>query len=90
MLSEFMLKVRDLHEEIRQVAELLKPQEMKDRMAYLEAKFNHSTWNEIPEEEKYFKRIECIKECITSQFMNLEENYVDFMCDEIYTKFYEE
>ena len=58
MLSEFMLKVRDLHEEIRQVAELLKPQEMKDRMAYLEAKFNHSTWNEIPEEElKEYSRL---------------------------------
>ena len=36
------------------------------------------------------RRIEYIKECITKQFMNLEENYVDFMCDEIYTKFYEE
>ena len=58
MLSEFMLKVRDLHEEIRQVSELLKPQEMKDRMAYLEAKFNHSTWNEIPEEElKEYSRL---------------------------------
>jgi len=47
-------------------------------------------WNELSEEERYFKRIECIKECITNQFMNLEDNYIDFMCDEIYTKFYEE
>ncbi len=56
----------------------------------VDEKIMDSQWNEIQEEEKYFKRLECIKECITSQFMNLEENYVDFMCDEIYTKFYEE
>lgn len=47
-------------------------------------------WDELPEEERYFKRIECIKECIINQFMNLDENYIDYMCDEIYTKFYEE
>lgn len=47
-------------------------------------------WNEQGEEEKYFKRIECIRNLLTKQFMNLEDNYIDFMCDEIYTKFYEE
>ena len=51
MLSEFMGKVRELRVEIDQLAELLKPQEMKDRLAYLETKFSHSTWNEIPEDE---------------------------------------
>ena len=56
----------------------------------IDEKIADDKWNEIPEEEKYFKRIECIKECITTKFMNLDENYVDFMCDEIYTKFYEE
>lgn len=56
----------------------------------IDEKINDDQWNELPEEERYFKRIEYIKECIIKQFMNLEENYVDFMCDEIYTKFYEE
>lgn len=51
MLSEFMTKVNALRAEIDKVVELLKPQELKERMAYLEAKFSHSTWNEIPEEE---------------------------------------
>ena len=56
----------------------------------LEEKNIDSQWEMLSEEEKYFKRIECIKECITKQFMNLEESYVDYMCDEIYTKLYEE
>lgn len=51
MLSECMGKVRELRVEIDQLAELLKPQEMKDRLTYLETKFSHSTWNEIPEDE---------------------------------------
>ena len=56
----------------------------------LDEKIKDSQWEMLSSEEKYFKRIDCIKECITKQFMNLEENYVDFMCDEIYTKIYEE
>ncbi len=56
----------------------------------VDEKIYDSQWNDLPEEEKYFKRIECIKSLIIKQFMNLEENYVDFMSDEIYTKFYEE
>lgn len=51
MLSEFMVKVKALRGEIDKVAELLKVPEMKDRMAYLETKFNHSTWKDIPEDE---------------------------------------
>jgi peptide chain release factor 2 len=51
MLSEFMVKVKALRSEIDKVAELLKVPEMKDRMAYLETKFNHSTWKDIPEDE---------------------------------------
>lgn len=47
-------------------------------------------WNENSEEVKYFKRIEYIKHLITNKFMNLEEDYVDYVCDEIYTDFYEE
>ena len=51
MLDDFMLKVKALRVELDQVIELLKPSEMKDRMAYLETKFNHSTWQETPEDE---------------------------------------
>lgn len=47
-------------------------------------------WDSLEDEIKYFKRIEHIRELITKQFMNLEEDYVDFMCDEIYIKLYEE
>ena len=50
---------------------------------------NDEDWNESSEEIKYFKRTEYIKNLITNQFMNLEEDYVDFMSDEIYTKFFE-
>lgn len=47
-------------------------------------------WDSLEDEIKYFKRIEHIRELITKQFMNLEEDYVDYMCDEIYSGFYEE
>ena len=56
----------------------------------IDEKLADNQWDELPEEERYFKRIEYIKECIINKFMNLDESYVDFMCDEIYTKFYEE
>ena len=56
----------------------------------MDERIKDDQWDELPEEERYFKRIECIKECIINQFMNLDENYIDYMCDEIYTKFYEE
>ncbi len=56
----------------------------------LDKKIADSEWETLSEEERYFKRIDCIRECITKQFMNLEENYVDYMCDEVYNKFYEE
>lgn len=51
MLSEFMTKVKAIDGEIKQVAELLKVQNMKDRMNYLETKFNHCIWKDIPEDE---------------------------------------
>ena len=51
MLSEFMNKVKAVDGEIRTVAELLKVPGMKDRMNYLETKFNHCIWTEIPEDE---------------------------------------
>lgn len=47
-------------------------------------------WDELPEEMKYFKRIDYIKEFITGHFMNLEEDYVSFLADEMYTTFYDD
>lgn len=49
-----------------------------------------SQLSELEDEEKYFKRVDCIKELITKQFMNLEDNYIEYMSDEIYTMLYEE
>ena len=51
MLSDCMVKVKGIRVELDQLIELLKPQEMKDRLVYLETKFSHSTWKEIPEDE---------------------------------------
>lgn len=47
-------------------------------------------WDELPEEMKYFKRIDYIKDFITGHFMNLEEDYVSFLADEMYTTFYDD
>lgn len=47
-------------------------------------------WDELPEEMKYFKRIDYIKDFITGHFMNLEEDYVSFLVDEMYTTFYDD
>lgn len=51
MLSEFLIKVKALKGEIDKVEELLKPQELKDKIQFLEAKFNHASWSEIDPEE---------------------------------------
>ncbi|MBR3807705.1 MAG: hypothetical protein IKJ15_04965 [Lachnospiraceae bacterium] len=47
-------------------------------------------WDELSEEMKYFKRIDYIKDFITGHFMNLEEDYVSFLADEMYTTFYDD
>lgn len=86
MLSECMGKVRELRAEIDQLAELLKPQEMKDRLTYLETKFSHSTWNEIPEDELreysrlkkkydlYFKILDMFDDLSTLAKIAIEDN----------------
>lgn len=51
MLSDFMLKVKALRGEIDKVGELLKPQQINERIRYLETKFNHVIWKDIPEDE---------------------------------------
>ena len=47
-------------------------------------------WDALPEEMKYFKRIDFIKDFITGHFLNLEEDYVSFLADEMYTTFYDD
>ena len=51
MLNDFKLKVEALNDELKQVAELLKVPNMKDRMHYLETKFTNTPWTDIPEDE---------------------------------------
>lgn len=41
------------------------------------------------EEEKYFKRIACIKAMLVDSFVNLDTLYADHMVEEIYTDLYE-
>lgn len=45
---------------------------------------------ETAEELKYFARFERIKEMIQTQFMNLDESYLDRLIDEIYPEIFEE
>lgn len=47
-------------------------------------------WKETPEEMKYFYRAEYMKKLINDKFMNLDEDYVDYICDELYTELFEE
>lgn len=46
-------------------------------------------WNTFSEEMKYFGRMDFIKDKITEKFLNLEEGYVDFICDKIYEELFE-
>ena len=58
MLSDFILKVRDLEDDITKVGELLRLDELKDRLEFLELKFNHNSWvNVDPEELKEYNRL---------------------------------
>ncbi len=51
MLSEFFTKIKLFRDEIDQVEELLKPNDINERLKYLEMKFSHSIWKDIPEDE---------------------------------------
>lgn len=44
---------------------------------------------ECPEEQKYFKRAQRMKECISEQFMNLDEAFLDNFVDEFYQELFE-
>lgn len=53
--------------------------------AMLEGRMEH----DLPEEEKYFYRIEQIKFILTEKFMNLNPAYADNMTEKIYQELYE-
>ncbi|MGN1150881.1 MAG: hypothetical protein ACI4SN_01835 [Lachnospiraceae bacterium] len=45
---------------------------------------------ELPEEQKYFKRTDRMKSMISDKFLNLDEAFLDHFIDEYYQKLYEE
>lgn len=45
---------------------------------------------ELPEEQKYFKRTDKMKSMISDKFLNLDEAFLDHFIDEYYQKLYEE
>lgn len=46
-------------------------------------------FNNVAEELKYFQRFKYLKDNINSQFMNLDEAYVDRLVDELYSDIFE-
>jgi len=44
----------------------------------------------IPDEVRYFKRIERMKECIRETYLNLDEGFLDALVEEIYPAIYDE
>jgi len=45
---------------------------------------------QIPDEVRYFKRIERMKECIRETYLNLDEGFLDALVEEIYPAIYDE
>ena len=43
----------------------------------------------MQEELKYFQRIDCMKQMIVRQFMNLDEAYLDRLIEEVYPEIFE-
>ena len=43
-----------------------------------------SDGEDLPEEEKYFKRTALLKNKISNQFLNLDESFLDSLADELY------
>lgn len=46
-------------------------------------------WENIAEEEKYFRRTSLVKEKIQKQFLNLDEGFLEHFIDEIYEEIFE-
>ena len=45
---------------------------------------------QIPDEVRYFKRIDRMKECIRETYLNLDEGFLDALVEEIYPAIYDE
>lgn len=46
-------------------------------------------WENVPEEEMYFKRVSLMKEKIQKQFLNLDEGFLEHFVDELYEDIFE-
>ena len=47
-------------------------------------------WDTMPDEMKYFKRAEYIKNFMSQQFDDLDEEFAGYLADEIYAAFYDD
>ncbi|MDE5804332.1 MAG: hypothetical protein K2I22_15615 [Lachnospiraceae bacterium] len=47
-------------------------------------------WENMPEEEMYFKRVSLMKEKIQKQFLNLDEGFLEHFVDELYGEIFEQ
>ena len=50
----------------------------------------HEEWENMPEEEMYFKRVSLMKEKIQKQFLNLDEGFLEHFVDELYGDIFEQ
>lgn len=82
--SELAIKESDLSKEIIQYCHQKLSAKVVDE-ALMDEEFMNSV-----EEEKYFKRMDYIGKIIKKQFMNLDEEYVEYLCDRVYSELYEE
>lgn len=48
------------------------------------------SWENMPEEEMYFKRVSLMKEKIQKQFLNLDEGFLEHFVDELYGAIFEQ
>lgn len=47
-------------------------------------------WDDISDEEKYFRAYEIIRKLISDRFINLDEAYLDYLCDKTYDMYFSE
>lgn len=79
--TEQAVEEKDLSEKIRTYCEENIKREEADAIVKCDG---------LPDEVKYFKRMEYIKGEICKEFSDLDESYLDRFCDEIYSHIFEE
>lgn len=82
--NELAIKESDLSKEIMQYCH------QKLTASSIDEALMDEEFDVLEEEEKYFKRMDYIQGIIEKQFMNLDSEYVEHLCDKVYTKLYEE